>query len=82
MARDHYDVFFPTMEDGDEVVAMGVEVYDGGSLVVCFELPRSASFAEMMQLRRAIVDEKPPTLVREIAAGWVQQLSIRRERDR
>jgi hypothetical protein len=78
MAKNNYRVFFPQMGDDDGITASGVEVVNGGELVVACSLPREASYDEMMQVRRAISDDKPSSLVREIVFGWVQQLSLLR----
>jgi hypothetical protein len=64
------------MGDDDGVTAFAVEVLNNRDLVVACSLPREASYDEMMQVKRAISADKPPSLIREIVLGWVQQLAL------
>jgi hypothetical protein len=73
MAKNNYELSFPRCGDCG---APGVLVENHGELVVAFELAREPSLDEAMQLRRAIRDDKPPSLIRETDAGWLRQLEI------
>ena len=76
MAKNSYSVFFACGEDEQWEAVDDLIVANRGEAIVSFRLPREPSYNEMMQLERAIVDDKPETLVREIVAGWLLQLSL------
>ena len=73
MAKNRYKLFFPQC---DCCGANGVVVEYHGKLLVSLELPRAASHDEKMKLRHTIVNDKPPSLMRDLVAGWARQLEV------
>ena len=78
MAKNSYRLLFSQMGEGDRVIETHVIVENRGDLLVTFRLPREPSYKAMDELRQKVSNDKPPVLIRNTVAAWVQQLSRRK----